>query len=184
MPAARDLSIRELRILSRLQVNAPSPKKCDPEIGRLRRDCDASLGRNPRSTVGFAQDQLLPVASRGPVPVPAITGSGTQASNPLPLAPKSPRRATRMRTASATVEAVRNAAGLERPIKTPAVPSSSPHGVSGPFWRGALCPACGGLTSPSSGAPRTQSFAHQLLDHFAASRLRLRLRRDERVHPS
>jgi hypothetical protein len=110
----------------------------------------------------------------------SATGASTAAGAAAPL-----------RAASATAEAARNAAGLERsPNQTLAgldgvrFLQARRFGVSGPFWRGALRRACGGLTSPSSGAPRAQSFPHQLLDHFAPGRLRLRLRCDERVHPS
>jgi hypothetical protein len=61
--------------------------------------------------------------------------------------------------------------------------SSSPRGPSG-FWRGRFRPARGSLTSLSPGAPRIQSFAHQLFDDFAPRRLRFWLRGDNRIQPS
>ena len=89
MPAARDLSICES--YRDFKSMRQAPKSATPRSGRLRRACDALLGRNPgatdtQATVGFAQDQLLSLAWRGLVPVPALRGSGTQAPGRPPLA--------------------------------------------------------------------------------------------------
>jgi hypothetical protein len=142
-----------------------APKKRDPEIRALA----------PRS----ASFCLWPGA--------AVRGSGSQASSPPPLAVMSsicelPLQRQRQFETPSTWNGTPN----QNPSGFDGVgfPQARRMGVSGPFCSGALWPACGGLTSPSSGAPRTQSFSHQLLDYFAAGRLRLRLRRNERVHAS
>ena len=161
---------------------AKPPKSATPRSGSLRRACDALRGRNSRAagiraTVGFAQDQLLSLAWRGGqrFGISSIEPSSRPYANCL---------------CNGRGNSKRRRLGTGRPIKTPAgstasgFPKLAVLGVSGPFCRGTLWPACGRLTSPSSRAPRTQSFAHQLLDHFAAGRLRLRLRRNKRIHPS